>query len=109
MSTNLQERIDRTAENKLLTVAARVSIALAVTVGIPSGVWLVTSTISHSATIVRHGDRLDRLERQDQMDREATSRHADKIQQIDRLLERLEERTQNILRLQSAPASGGPR
>lgn len=96
---------DRVAENKILTAVARVGITAAVVIGVPVGTWIVVSIVAHglalaevNGKISRQGDRITRLEADDQRDRERAASDLRRLNEIDRVLGQVEERSRGLLR-----------
>lgn len=96
---------DKVAENKILTAVARVAITAAVVIGVPVGSWIVVSIVAHglaladvNGKISRQGDRIARLETDDARDRERAASDLRRLNEIDRVLGQVEERSRGLLR-----------
>lgn len=101
----VHEIAERVAGNSILTAIARVSIALSVSIGIPAGVYIVSSTTSHGreiALLTRADDdfkrRIELLEAAAARMPQDERRLIERIAALEALAQRFEERTQTLLR-----------
>lgn len=96
---------EQMADNKILTLTARVSMAFCALIGAPLAAWFATSVIAHgnSLTEVRsevrsNKDRIHRIEAEGERDRRRAQDDLRRLNEIDRLLGQVEERSRGLLR-----------
>ena len=100
----IQEIADKVAENKILTSVARVAITACLVIGAPAGIWMVSSTSTHAIAIAEIKvdarsitERVGRLEAADAQILGRVDRGLNRLQEVDRLLGQIEERTNRML------------
>lgn len=104
-SEKINSIADKVIENKILTSVAHMSMAATAIFGVPASVWLVSSIMTHTVSIAEiKGDaryvelRVQRLEQADAAIIGRVEQGQGRLQEIDRLLGVIEERTQRLIR-----------